>query len=294
LRRNSSKNTQNTEGVLNLKKRCTFTPNFKIKMLKIVSKKYLESYQKALEKDLPDSLPSGEKPALTSDAFSFYTSISSVYSSKIEGENIDLNSYLKHRFSKTQYEPDYTKKTDDLYEAYQFAKNNPLTFDNLLQAHTLLSKNLLKPINRGRIRTEIEYILNADGQIEYVAAAPNIVKNETEKLFSDINFLLKEQLSPNTVFYFAAMIHLVFLKIHPFADGNGRSSRLLEKWFLAQKLGDNAWFIPSEKYYYDHLQDYYKNVHIGVDYEALNYDRCLPFLLMLTKAFSVMKHKSDE
>jgi Fic family protein len=125
--------------------------------------------------------------------------------------------------------------------------------------------------------------LNADGQIEYVAAAPNIVKNETEKLFFDINFLLNESISPNEIFYFAAMIHLVFLKIHPFADGNGRSSRLLEKWFLAQKLGDNAWFIPFEKYYYDHLQDYYKNVHIGVNYEALDYDRCLPFLLMLTK-----------
>ncbi|WP_220392957.1 Fic family protein [Chitinophaga lutea] len=33
------------------------------------------------------------------------------------------------------------------------------------------------------------------------------------------------------------MIHLVFVKIHPRADGNGRSARLLEKWFLAVKLG---------------------------------------------------------
>ncbi|MBL0098191.1 MAG: Fic family protein [Bacteroidetes bacterium] len=33
------------------------------------------------------------------------------------------------------------------------------------------------------------------------------------------------------------MIHLVFVKIHPLNDGNGRSARLIEKWFLAQKLG---------------------------------------------------------
>ena len=252
-------------------------------MLKILPNKHLQSYLNALEKDLPNNLPSGEKPPLTSDTFSFYTSVSSVYSSKIEGEDIDLNSYLKHRFSKTEYQPDYTKKTDDLFEAYQFAKNSELTLNNLLKAHTLLSKNLLKPSNQGRIRTEIELILNADGQIEYVAAAPSVVHSEMEKLMSDIVFLKEQNLNSNTIFYCAAMIHLVFLKIHPFADGNGRSARLLEKWFLAQKLGENAWFIPSEKYYYDNIKAYYKNVHIGLDYESLNYDRCLPFLLMLPK-----------
>ncbi len=253
-------------------------------MLSILRDTYFDAYEKALEKDLPSNLPSSEIPALTSDTFSFYTSIASVYSSKIEGEAIDLNSYLKHRFSKTQYLPDYTKKTDDLYEAYQYARHNPLHLKNLLKAHTYLSKNLLKSIHRGRIRSEMEFILNAEGQIEYVAASPQSVGHEVDKLFSDIAFLLKQTLIPNAVFYYAAMIHLVFLKIHPFADGNGRAARLLEKWFLSEKLGQNAWFIPSEKYYYDHLQAYYKTVHIGFDYETLNYDRCLPFLLMLPKA----------
>jgi Fic family protein len=253
-------------------------------MLSILRDTYLDAYEKALVATLPLELPSSETPALTSDTFSFYTSVSSVYSSKIEGENIDLNSYLKHRFSKTQYLPDYTKKTDDLYAAYQFARLNPLHLKNLLKAHTYLSKNLLKSIHRGRVRTEMEFILNADGQIEYVAASPQSVGYEMDKLFSDIVFLLKQALTPNAVFYYAAMIHLVFLKIHPFADSNGRSARLLEKWFLSEKLGQNAWFIPSEKYYYDNLQAYYKNVHIGFDYETLNYDRCLPFLLMLPKA----------
>lgn len=252
-------------------------------MLKILLDKYLESYLNALEKDIPTNLPASTEPPLTNDTFSFYTSISSVYSSKIEGENIDLNSYLKHRFSNTTYQPDYTKKTDDLFNAYQFAGTNRLTLKNVLKAHSALSKNLLKSTNRGRIRTEIEYILNTEGQIEYVAAAPAAVQKEVEKLFHDIDYLLHQSLKPNIIFYYAAMIHLVFLKIHPFADGNGRSARLLEKWFLAEKMGKNAWYIPSEKYYYDHIHEYYKNVHIGFDYESLNYNRCLPFLLMLPK-----------
>ena len=55
-------------------------------------------------------------------------------------------------------------------------------------------------------------------------------------------------------FYFASMIHLMFVKIHPWNDGNGRSARLIEKWFLAQKLGEKAWYIQSEKNYYQNHQ----------------------------------------
>lgn len=248
-------------------------------MLEILTDKYLSDYNVQTQSNWV--LPDAQQSILTTDTFSFYTSVSSVFSSKIEGEDIDLNSYLKHRFSQSPYLPDYTQKIDDLFYAYSFAKNNDLTLENLLQAHQFISKNLLKSTHRGRIRTEIEYILNENGQIEYIAAPPNIVKSETEKLFNDIEMLKNSDLTIQETFYYASFIHLVFLKIHPFADGNGRSARLLEKWFLAQKLGQKAWFLPSEKYYYDNIKSYYKNIHIGLDYESLNYDRILPFLLML-------------
>ena len=49
----------------------------------------------------------------------------------------------------------------------------------------------------------------------------------------------------------AARLHVDFVGIHPFVDGNGRATRLIEKWFLAKKLGDIAWFITSEKNYWN-------------------------------------------
>jgi Fic family protein len=252
--------------------------------LKILSEKYLPIYIENFPDDFQLPVQPIELPLLGTDYFSFYTSVSVVYSSKIEGEDIDLDSYMKHKSNRAKYLPNYTKKNDDLFNAYLFAKDTDLTLPNFLKAHKLLSKNLLTASSRGRIRTNPEIIINSEGRIEYEAAEPAIVKVETQKLFEDIKILLSTQLSAEETLYFASYIHLVFLKIHPFEDGNGRASRMLEKWFLAQKLGQTACQIPSERHYHQNLKEYYRNVHIGFDYENLNYERCLPLFLMLPNA----------
>jgi Fic family protein len=252
---------------------------------KILTDKYFKDYENSLDFNLSDNLPTGETPIFTNDAFSFYTSISSVFSSKIEGEDIEIDSYMKHRFMKVKFKPDYTKKTDDLYKAYEFAKNNTLTRENLLKSHTILTKNLLSASQRGKVRQGLIYVQDQNQRIIYIGTDPRNVAYEFENLLEDIQLLLNMNLSFNETFYYAALIHLIFVKIHPFADGNGRSARLLEKWFLAEKLGERAWYITSEKFYYQYIQNYYHNLQIlGMEYETLNYDKCLPFLLMLPKS----------
>jgi len=118
----------------------------------------------------------------------------------------------------------------------------------------------------------------------YIAVEPEFVKKELDKLFFDISELLKRDLSNKEIFYYASMIHIWFVKIHPFNDGNGRSARLIEKWFLVSKLGESAWSINSEKYYWDNRPEYYKNISLGYNYYHLFWDRCIPFLLMLPKS----------
>jgi Fic family protein len=219
---------------------------------------------------------------LSMDTFSFYTSVSAVFSSKIEGEPIELDSYIKHKRLGAHFLPDYTRKTDDLYDAYSFAKQSTLTLKNLLEAHTLLTKHILKKSRQGAVRTGNMFVLTNDGRIEYVAADPQKVQAVMQLLFVDVETLLAAPLSFAEVLYYAAMIHLVFVKIHPFEDGNGRTARLLEKWFMAQKLGDKAWFVQSERYYYEHHHQYYTNIRqLGQEYDSLNYTAALPFLLML-------------
>ncbi len=219
---------------------------------------------------------------LSVEAFSFYTSVSAVFSSKIEGEEIELDSYVKHKRFGIPFRPDHTQKIDDLYAAYQYAQANPCDRNTLLEAHRMLTRHILPAGRGGRVRTSTMYVTTPDGRIEYVAVAPHAVQAELDKLLADLAQLQTMDLSPAEVFHFAALLHLVFVKIHPFDDGNGRCARLLEKWFLARMLGEKAWLIPSERHYYQHHQAYYRNIRaLGLEYDTLDYAQALPFLLML-------------
>ena len=139
--------------------------------------------------------------------------------------------------------------------------------------------------HQGSFRQSLMYVTTADGKIEYIAASPNQVESEMKKFYADLATLLQRELSVPETFFFASMIHLVFVKIHPWNDGNGRCARLLEKWFLAQKLGEKVWYIPSERNYYEQHQTYYKNIRaLGREYPELDYTQALPFLLILPQS----------
>jgi Fic family protein len=257
----------------------TLVTNYK---LKILPTDLLQEYLKQVPKVLKTNFEALKDAEISSDSFSFYTSVSSVFSSKIEGEPIDLDSYIKHKKFGVKFKADYTKKIDDLYEAYTFAKTSALNKDNISKAHKLLSKHLVATHHQGKIRTQNMFVTTPDGKIEYVAATPFEVDGEMEKFYNDLETLLKADLSIQEVFFFASLVHLVFVKIHPWSDGNGRSGRLLEKWFLSQKLGEKAWFVDSERNYYEQHQTYYKNIRaLGLEYPDLDYSKALPFLLML-------------
>lgn len=256
--------------------------------LKIIPIDLLEQYCLQVNKDLQSSFEKLQDAEISTESFSFYTSVASVFSSKIEGEEIELDTYIKHKKFGIEFLPDYTKKIDDLYNAYTFAKTNKLNKKNIEEANKLLCKHILVQHLQGTIRTQNIYVSTPDGKIEYVAATPSEVKDEMRKFYNDVEILLQQELTTNEVFFFAAIIHLVFVKIHPWNDGNGRSARLIEKWFLAQKLGENAWFVQSEKHYYLQHQTYYKNIRLlGLEYSDLDYSQALPFLLMLPNSISI-------
>ena len=83
--------------------------------LQIIPTDLLEQYTAQVDKALPTKFENLQDAELSTDTFSFYTSVASVFSSKIEGEDIELDSYIKHKRFGIAFLPDYTKKIDDLY-----------------------------------------------------------------------------------------------------------------------------------------------------------------------------------
>lgn len=256
-----------------------------MKKLKLLTSDYLEKYSSGVNLDLKKIVSGSKKKNLFSkNDFQFLLQSSAIYSSNIEGNSIDFDTYLKNKKFKIKSKPKEMAEIDELVDAYNFAVTHTLNKKNFLEAHKILSHSILSlKSQRGKLRNQQVGIFS-EGKIEYMAVEPEFVEQEFSKLFHDIKLLLSQKLSVAEIFYYASMIHLLFEKIHPFMDGNGRAGRLLEKWFLAAQIGEIAWSFQTEKYYSANRSVYYKNIHIGYNYYALKMEKCISFLLMLPEA----------
>lgn len=236
--------------------------------------------------DFLESFNQLKESEMTTETFNFYTSVASIASSKIEGEPLEIDSYLKHKMLAIDYNKNLVEKPNDLYQAYLFAQANSLAKANFHKSHSLISKHLLAKNKQGVCRTANMVVMeHKTFRIQYEAAPGNEVAQLFETFWTEIEELKQKELTVQEVFFFASLIHLVFVNIHPFEDGNGRAARLIEKWFISEKLGSKAWFIQSELNYYNNVDDYYKNLNkLGGVYEQLDYTKALPFLLMLPKS----------
>lgn len=62
----------------------------------------------------------------------------------------------------------------------------------------------------------------------------------------------------------SAIIHYALVTIHPFTDGNGRTSRALATYVLMQHNYDFKGFNSFEEYYMSDLNGYYESIQMGL------------------------------
>ena len=115
------------------------------------------------------------------------------------------------------------------------------------------------PIEVGQYRTHEEHVVSGlwgRERVHYVAPSPDRVEEEMRKFIDWFN--ADKPISPVIR---SAIVHLWFVSIHPFEDGNGRLARILGDMYLAR--GDNSRYrfynISSEinrdkNHYYDILE----------------------------------------
>jgi Fic family protein len=243
--------------------------------------KYFAAFREAIGTQLSDGVVAFDFSDIKID-FSHRIIASAVFSSNIEGNTVNLNTFLNWKILTKSKPNKEIKEINDLIEAYQFAQTNVLNEKNMIKAHQLLSTQLLIKSKRGKYRQDKVGVFD-EGGLVYLAIEPEFLKETMHSFFQEIMDLTKAKMTLEEAFYYASFIHLRFVHIHPFADGNGRMARLLEKWFLTQQLGTNFWKIPSEKFYKEQLTAYYANINLGVNYYELNYNKALPFLKMLAQ-----------
>ena len=198
--------------------------------------------------------------------------INSIFSSNIEGNSMDINSYFN--FNPGSSKTKEKSEIDDLAQAYDFAMNNQLNEKNFLKAHKIISSGFLEPFQQGKYKTIQNGLFGTMGLI-YLAAPVENTSPEMKSLFELISTITPE--SDIEILFYSSMFHMILAHIHPFADGNGRSARLLQKWYLAKHVGVLGFHIPLEEFYKKNRDKYYKSLNLGPNYFELNYDRSKEF-----------------
>lgn len=195
---------------------------------------------------------------------------SSLFSARIEGNPLKISDF---EFG-SETEEEKKKEIFNIVSAINFIdkniKKNVLTKSILLQLHSLALKDISS--NAGCFRTEISAIFNESGVAVYIPPPPTQISKLLDDLFIYIN---SEEKFPLIV---AFVSHLIFEKVHPFLDGNGRVGRLLISAILKSKGWDFSFAVPFEEYLDEHKDEYYFHLDQGLQ----NTNSYLEFML---KAF---------
>ncbi|HDN25596.1 MAG TPA: Fic family protein [Thioploca sp.] len=131
------------------------------------------------------------------------------------------------------------------------ARNSGLTKEDLFALHKAVQTeritDIYKPVGNWKVEPNGTTAITDDQQqifLEY--AAPNAVPALMDNWFEMINGFSKDKLDSNQALTAYAEIHISFVRIHPFFDGNGRIARLVAN-FPVINSGLPPIIIPVEK-----------------------------------------------
>lgn len=182
---------------------------------------------------------------------------SSLFSARIEGNTLDLSDLEEGK----KLEEKKKQEVFNIVRASRFVnakvKRGDLARNIMLELHARIMQNLTP--DAGHFRQEVSAIFNQAGVAVYVPPPPSDIARLLNNLLTYINSD-KEKFPLVAAF----VAHLVFEKIHPFLDGNGRVGRLLIAAILKAKDWDFTFTVPFEEYLDEHKDEYYFHLDTGL------------------------------
>ena len=201
---------------------------------------------------------------------------SSLFSARIEGNPLELVNFESGEDEK-KLEVFNIENAIKLIESASFGA---VSKELLLKLHKYVLKNISP--DAGHFREEPSAIFNPAGVAVYISPSP-------PKIHKLLNNLLGYVNSDSEKFPLVAafIAHLIFEKIHPFLDGNGRVGRLLIGTILKLKKWDFTFSIPFEEYLDEHKNEYY--LHLDKGMRETN-----QYLIFMLEAFLYQLEKIKE
>jgi Fic family protein len=144
----------------------------------------------------------------------------------------------------------------------------PLNQKLVVNIHSRLMKNLMPKIKLGKYRLEPVFV-NDPKKGKPIYWPPD--HQDVSRLMSALIDYIKENSNQIDPIVLAGIFHKQFVIIHPFADGNGRTVRLMTKSLLAQMGLDTFHLFSFENYYNRNVSRYFSEVgELGNYYEISN------------------------
>ena len=178
----------------------------------------------------------------------------------------------------------------------EMAKNKKdLTVNDILSLHKTVIEGLVDKEKVGQFRPADVYVLDDLGDGREVLRFKAPPAPEVRKMIEDLLDWLKEskKVSIHPIIK-AGILHLQFVTIHPFTDGNGRVARLLTQLLLYKDNWDFRKIIVLEDYYNQDRISYYNAENKA---QGKNYQKNMDFTTWLeffTTGFLVEARKALE
>jgi Fic family protein len=182
------------------------------------------------------------------------------FSTKIEGNKLDFDEakkILDGEEVKTFRRRDVKEIVNyrEVIEYINKLKSKPISEKLIHYIHKKVMNGILPGRELGRYRKCDEALINSKTyEVVFEPVGADFIEGEVEELLKWLN---SESKTVHPVVKAGILLYEI-ARIHPFTDGNGRTSRILATYSLHSDGYDIKRFFSLEEYYDQNLQEYYE------------------------------------